>query len=123
MFSIISDHRLLSLRLLRWLNTALFARALVLMRVSARTKIAKINKHGTVKATIYLFYNCSICLFLLKITHVVIGFSPLLELYIRKFQDAKKSRIFALAVRTQLNAVQLNKKLGMDDFFTISTFL
>ena len=32
--------------------------------------------------------------------------------------------IFAMAVRTQLNAVhaQLNKKMRMDDFLTISTF-
>ena len=40
----------------------------------------------------------------------------------RKIQEF--CRIFAMAVRTELNAAhaQLNKKLRMDDFLTISTF-
>ena len=60
-------------------------------------------------------------LFLLTVTRAVVGFSRLLEQYIRKFQAAKNTGI--LAVRTQLNAAlaQLNKKLRMDDFLTIAT--
>ena len=107
---------------------SLFARARVDVRQRAH-KDCKI-KHGADKVTIYLFYTYSMCVvFLLKITHAVVGFSRLLEYYIRKFEDAKKKkiqefcRIFAMVVRTQLNAAhaQLNKKLRSDDFLTIST--
>ena len=64
-----------------------FLRALVLMRGGARTKIAKKKNKQTwhrQSENLFVLYLFCVCFFLLTITHDVVGFSRLLEWYIRR---------------------------------------